>query len=278
MGALVFSSLLTHYYNSKYMIDYWQIQRQVWWQLSWRAPSIKRSTFLMLKLPQPFYLAEDYEIWAPANLLYYPDQPRPRLGGELIYEESVLQLSWKGKGTRRYRDIYLTRDFDNPLILNMPYKNSCLHVFDGNQVELSSLTDPWVRLAARYSHIERIYLDQPFVQPDEQIFGKEPPHTWCYFYQKASYYRQKGDWKAVIHLAEQAAEQNLAPYDVYEWLPFFVAYAMEGQETQAEKMAQRLRSDRSLIASLCEQWNGSASSQSPEDVTKLRMYLCATAP
>lgn len=274
IGALVFTSLLTHYYNTKYMIDFWQIQRQVWWQLSWRAPSIKRSTFLMLKLPQPFYLAEDYEIWAPANLLYYTDQPRPRLGGELIYAESVLQLSWKGKGTRRYRDIYLTRDFDNPLILSMPDKNSCLHVLDGNHVELSSHTDPWVRLAARYSRIERIYLDQPFIQPDEQIFGKEPPHTWCYYYQKASYYRQKGDWKAVINLAEQAAEQRLAPYDVYEWLPFFVAYAMEGQEMQAEEIAQHLRSDPNLVASLCEQWSDTQTTQSHESIMKLRNYLC----
>lgn len=274
IGAFVFSSLLTHFYNSRYMIDYWQIQRQVWWQLSWRAPNIKRNTFLMVKLPPPYSFAEDYEIWAPANLLYYPDQSRPRLGGEVIYSEAILQLQWKGKETRRYRGIYINRDFDNPLILSLPNIKSCLHIFNGIQAELSSQSDPWVRLAARYSKIERILVEEEFQQPDEQIFGVEPPHSWCYYYQKASYYRQKGDWKAVIQLAKQVNEQHLKPYDVYEWLPFFVAHAMEGERTKAEEVAQHLLSDPNLVASLCRQWTEAPLNQSTEDLATLRAYLC----
>ncbi len=75
IGTMIFAALLTHYQNARYMIEFWQVQRQVWWQLSWRAPSIKRNTLLMVKLPHPFYFAEDYEIWAATNLIYYPDQP-----------------------------------------------------------------------------------------------------------------------------------------------------------------------------------------------------------
>ncbi len=147
-------------------------------------------------------------------------------------------------------------------------------MYNGNQVELSSRTDPWVRLAAPYSRMERILVEEKFAQPDEQIFGNEPAHDWCYFYQKASYYRQKGDWEAVIGLAEQASKQKLAPYDVYEWLPFFVAYAMTGQTIQAAELAQNIRSDPNLTASLCKNWRHSQSGNSREDISVLIGYLC----
>jgi len=34
----------------------------------------------------------------------------------------------------------------------------------------------------------------------EDIFGKEPPHTWCYYYEKAELARQAGDWEQVAKL------------------------------------------------------------------------------
>ncbi len=274
-GVLIFSALITHSQYARYMIDFWKVQQQVWWQLSWRAPNIKRNTLLMVNLPFPFYLAEGYEIWAPANLMYYRDNPRPRITGEVISQESVAQLAWRGKNTRNYRGIYLYRDFDNPLVVSLPSLSSCLHVLDGSQVELSAIEEPLVQLAAPYSQVQRILIDETFVKLDETIFGKEPSRSsWCYFYQKASYYRQKGDWQAVIGLAEQASKQKLAPYDVYEWLPFFVAYAMTGQTIQAAELAQNIRSDPNLTASLCKNWRHSQSGNSIEDISVLIGYIC----
>lgn len=272
--ALIFSALLTHFQYTRYMIDFWQVQRQVWWQLSWRAPNIKRNTLLMVNLPEPFSFIEGYEIWAAASLMYYPNDDRPRILGELVYQDSVGELAWRGKNTRRYRGVYLNRDFNNPLVVSMPTTTSCLSVFDGEQLEYSSVEEPFVRLAAAYSQPQRILLNENFHKLDETIFGKEPPHTWCYYYQKASYYRQKGDWLEVIRLGEEVTQKNLTPQDVYEWLPFFVAYVMSNQSEKAAIMAQRIRSDRTLTALLCDRWVQTPPESSKEDSSLLRNYLC----
>ncbi|MCS7248456.1 MAG: hypothetical protein NZ840_09465 [Anaerolineales bacterium] len=273
--ALIFSALLTHAQYARYMIDFWQVQRQIWWQLSWRAPNLEPDTLLMVNLPEPFYFIEGYEIWASANMIYYPREGRPPLGGELIDQDSVGELAWREKSRRVYRGIPLTRNFEFPLVLSMPTLNSCLYVLDGTRLEVSSREEPLVRLAARYSQTQRILIDQDFRRLDERVFGEEPPHTWCYYYQKASYHRQKGEWQAILRLAEEVAERELAPKDVYEWLPFFVAYAMTGRTKEADDLARKIRSDRSLRASLCREWLSSPSGISKEDPRVLHDYLCS---
>jgi hypothetical protein len=272
--GLIFSALVTHSQYARYMVDFWQLQRQVWWQLSWRAPNIERNTFLMVNLPEPFYFIEGYEIWSTASLIYFPFKDRPPITGELIYQESVGQLAWRGKNPHTYRGIYINRNFNYPLVISMPTTRSCLHVFDGKQVEYSNLEEPYVRLAAIYSQPQRILLDDTFRRLDETIFGKEPPHTWCYYYQKASYYRQKGEWQEVIRLAKEVDEKKLAPYDVYEWLPFYAAYVMTNQPQQAKILAKRLESDRNLSAYLCKQWMQISEEGSKENPALLRKYLC----
>jgi len=277
VGALIFASILTHYQSSRYMIDFWNVQRQVWWQLSWRAPTIKRNTLLMVNLPFPFYLIEGYEIWGASNLVFYPDQARPRINGELIQHDPVNQLAWRGKNTRLYRGIYLFRDFNNPLVVSMPTVDSCVHVFDGTRVEASTLEEPLVRLAASYSKIDRILINEPFSRPDQRIFGNEPPHSWCYYYQKASYYRQKGDWDSIISLYHTVEKQKLIPRDSVEWLPFYAAFVMQDDEQKADEIAAQLRSNPSLVASLCNEWNKAKASLVGEENARLSSHLCNSA-
>jgi hypothetical protein len=57
------------------------------------------------------------------------------------------------------------------------------------------------------------------------VFGTEPPHDWCYYYEKADLARQKGAWDEVLQLGEKAFVQGLAPIDGIEWIPFLQAYA-----------------------------------------------------
>ena len=273
-GALIFSSILTHYQSSRYMIDFWNVQRQVWWQLSWRAPNIKRNTLLMVNLPSPFYFIEGYEIWGASNLIFYPDQARPRITGELIQQDPVNLLVWRGKNTRHYRGIYLFRDYNNPLVVSMPTLDSCVHVFDGAMVETSTYEEPLVRIAATYSNLDRVLINEPFSKPDQRIFGKEPPHSWCYYYQKASFYRQKGDWDSIISLYQTVEEQRLMPWDSFEWLPFYVAFVMKGEEQKAAEIAAHLRSNPSLVASLCKGWVEAKTSHQVEQIARLSTHLC----
>ena len=50
--------------------------------------------------------------------------------------------------------------------------------------------------------------------PPPMLFGPEPPHTWCYYFQKADLARQRGDWDEVARLGDEARELGFAALDV----------------------------------------------------------------
>lgn len=73
VAVLLELSVFTHYNNAVLWVRFWEEQQQLWWQLSWRAPHLQPNTTLLVKLPS-FGFFEDYEVWAPANLIYYPEE------------------------------------------------------------------------------------------------------------------------------------------------------------------------------------------------------------
>jgi hypothetical protein len=65
------------------------------------------------------------------------------------------------------------------------------------------------------------------------IFGAEPPHGWCYYYQKASLARQTGDWEEIGRLYNQVNDLNLETNDKSEMIPFFEALVNLGRHEEA---------------------------------------------
>jgi hypothetical protein len=95
--------------------------------------------------------------------------------------------------------------------------------------------------------------DTPAMPKD--LFGKEPLHTWCYFYEKAELARQAGDWLQVAKLGDKAIGQGYAPSDPYEWLPFIEAYALTDELNKAEKYTkQAFIADMKPGTGLCQLW------------------------
>jgi hypothetical protein len=87
------------------------------------------------------------------------------------------------------------------------------------------------------------------------VLGAEPPHGWCYFYEKAELARQTGDWAAVVRLGNQAFKLGLAPEEPYEWLPFIEADARTGQVDEAERLSLKLSKENPILnPGLCEIW------------------------
>jgi hypothetical protein len=78
------------------------------------------------------------------------------------------------------------------------------------------------------SNLSRIIPDPDPVSPDMDIFGSEPPHQWCYFFQKADLARQTKDWNRVIALYDQAQQSGFTPKFGAEYIPFIEAYARTG--------------------------------------------------
>jgi hypothetical protein len=104
-----------------------------------------------------------------------------------------------------------------------------MRVIDGKQPELSENDRAEIKLIASVSRIDGILLDGTAQIPPASIFGDEPTHEWCYYYQKASLARQQGDWQSVAALGDKALAEGFYPSDKIEWLPFMQANIALGQ-------------------------------------------------
>ncbi|MEJ2708488.1 MAG: hypothetical protein P8074_12805 [Anaerolineales bacterium] len=253
LAFLVGVSALTQLNYAGYMRDFWSVQRDIWWQMSWRAPQLKEGTLLMVRPPDGFNFAEGYESWAPADLIYYPDMSPPPITGEVLYQATLPLIRHGGEAPTTHRGIPLARNFDQLLVASMPTQLSCLNVIDGRKYELPVEEDPIVQLVAPYSRIQQIELQAGFHTPPISIFGPEPQHSWCYFYQKASYARQIGDWKEITRLGDRARELGYSPAQSVEWMPFLEGYASVGRDKDARQLAAIIKSEPGSRNEICRQ-------------------------
>jgi len=251
-SLLIGLGVSTHYLNGVDWARAWDDQRQMWWQLTWRAPGLEPGTVLLMQTPD-FAFFEDYETWAPANLIYYPEAMSPVLATELLTEHTAERVRLGARDMRGMRMlIEFQRDFNFSLLAVMPSRGTCLHVLESASPELPTDSESLVRSLTRYSHAERILTDAEPAVPPEAIFGAEPDHTWCWYYETAALARQGGDWRTIVELGEQAERLGLKPLDRSEWMPFFQAYVNLDIAELAGVAAVRIRDNEKTRHSLCD--------------------------
>ena len=241
LALLVGLAIPTHTLNAAYWSQFWTVQREFWWQVTWRAPMLEDQTVLMPLLPPGYRLAEDYEVFSAANLVYHPEERAFRIYGEVLNADTARKVALGEEGYRFIRFFEMTRDFKKALIVDWPGGGSCAHFIDGERLELSGQSDPMLFWVGRYSRIQQVVADAPSPQPLAVVFGPEPRHGWCYYYQQADLARQRGDWQAVASLYDQAEAAGLAALDPLEWLPFYEAFFNLGDTERAGLLAGRIR-------------------------------------
>jgi hypothetical protein len=254
-GILIVCAVLTHYANGLVHARSTQLTRNFWQQVGWRIPQLEVGTTLVAH--SPVVAEEDYFTWGPANLIYYPESNnekyvQPSIYAALLNSETVAKaLAGEAREFSNRRSIRTYPNYRNILILSQPTLDSCVQVIDLNQVELSSAEDPRVTALAPYSETAHIMLDESFHIPPVIPFGIEPPHAWCYFYEKAAYARQLGNWTEVAHLYEEAHSQGLFAKDQIEWMPFLQAYAFLGDSSRLEEIASFMTADPTAMQQAC---------------------------
>ena len=245
-------ALLFHYGNGASFATSSAQRNQFWWQLSWRAPDLKTGTVLV---PSPAAgFVDDYDIFPQANLIYRPKVQDIQIGAQVLNRDTAKVIRSGGSDTRSLRTFVYTRNYTDVLVVNFGYDSgqpTCLHAIDSQQVELSQNENPLIPLVAQSSNIDQIVADTPAHQPEAVYFGKEPAHTWCYYYEKASLARQKGDWKEVDRLESEAEARAYHPSDPSEWMPFIEAQANLGNFAKASQLISRLGVDPNVQNSLC---------------------------
>lgn len=255
----------------------WQSQRSFAWQLAWRAPHIQPGTTLLAE-DQAFFPHNDDEAFTfLVNWAYEPDAKKAELPYDYFWISARLgyQLPGLQKGlpiSMNHFAATFSGTTDRVLVLRFS-PPSCLRILDPRydahapilprdidalyaDSEIAHFALPRATLQALpLSDPAALVLDGSLPPLPEWLFGEEPEHRWCYFFEKADLARQMEDWEKVARLGDQAFGAPYYPDDPAEYLPFIEAYGRLGRIEDAQVLTEKATDlNPALRPMLCAAW------------------------
>ncbi len=224
----------------------WNTQRNLFWQLSWRAPAIQPGTAIV-STDLPFHYFSDNSLVAPLNWIYAPDNHTSAMDYMFYYASVRKDRALKLEPGKEIYQGYLAADFigssDRLLMIDFQ-PPACLRVLDKEVDAVNPLLPPLMREAARLSNMA-VVLDEsnnaiPARNPDNTVFGPEPAHGWCYYFEKASLLAQQGNWQAAADMGDQAFALGDYPNDPMERFVFIEAYARIGRLDRSRELSNEV--------------------------------------
>jgi hypothetical protein len=235
----------------------WKFQTGFYWQLAWRIPALKPGTLILINEFSHQY-DTDNSLTSPINLIYAPDYhggnlpyfvffPTIRLGNALPALTPGLPVQ------QGYGPVFFVGSTSQviTLVYDPP---SCLRVLDLQLDSVNSMLPPLMQEAAAISSTTQILTNGSPTLP-ANIFGSEPKHNWCYYFEKADLARQQGDWAQVVALGNIAFHLNDKPKDPAEMIPFIEGYAHQGNWIRALELTNDSASVTSSMQTVfCALW------------------------
>jgi hypothetical protein len=239
--------------NIAYIRD-WDVHQDLFWQLSWRIPSLEPKTAILSNdLPVTYF--SDNSLSGPLNWIYSRDgemdhilyfisirlnRGLPDLVPGLPIEQNYLAKTFHGDTSQ-----LVVIDYSPP---------GCLRVLDPQIDYTNRLLLPQLREASGLSNTSLIREDNAVTLP-ASLFHPEPVHGWCYYFEKAELARQFGHWKEVARLGNLAFQLGEHP-DPMERFVFIEGYAHTGDWGRARKLSQEsYKVSRNFIGPLlCQLW------------------------
>lgn len=250
---LVFSVATQVWVTNIYRRD-WKIQPEYYWQLYWRMPALQPNTaILSYEYPSGLITHELDATWA-VNLLYHFQTQDGSMPYMFINPEQEIYFQQNVAITERVRNMRFDGDTSAVVAVVHQTESSCLRVLDTVYTYDPLLADGRDKLIP-ISNLSRVLPETESVPPDTDIFGPEPAHTWCYFFQKADLARQMKDWNRVLDLYKQAQRLGFNPEYGAEYIPFIEAFAQTGEWQKAYNLtitAEELTPRHKKI--LCSNW------------------------
>ena len=246
----------------------WQNQKSFFWQLAWRAPSLKPGTALVTH-ELPLQYVADLQLSAPLNLMYAPDASqlkyillytRSRLGGTLL-PRLAPGLSMEGE----YRTVTYESTTSDMILIYQP-GDGCLHLIDPRYASPEAYPGLPQNLADKFdmSNISQVEQNGDNMAEPAPYFGAEPDRNWCYYFEKAELARQFDDWDEVIVNYETASSAGYSALQPVENLVFIEAFARLGTIERAGRLTEAvLAQDRTLCKAVLSTWER-ALAASPE--------------
>lgn len=260
-----------HLFTAKAFQDSWEKQQRVYWQLSWRAPYIQPGTAIISD-GEIFQFVGIYSTSMGISLLYPPSE-KPRevpywfysLGRGLYTKTDELIAGIPMDGS--LRNYSFMGNSKNSLLIYLPANNQCLKTLTPNDRFDTDIPD-LLRKVIPISNIDRIEkkFDKEW-SPPKSIFGKEPEHTWCYYFEKAELAGQYDDWDEVIRLYKVAEQEGYRPSEINEFLPLLDAYLHSNSIDKAYRLSVQMKrlSDKS-DDNICRVWLRNIETQNETDM------------
>jgi hypothetical protein len=253
-GFLLMFSVATQIWTINLYRRDWMIQPDYYWQLFWRIPALQSDTALLSFAYPSHLITHDLDATWAVNVLYHSQTP----GGSIPYmfitpeHESYFQPNVVIK--KRVRNVVFNGNTSDTVAVLHQTETSCLRVLDAVYL-YDPLLDTGNEKLIPMSDLSRIIPESGPVSPDTDIFGPEPAHTWCYFFEKADLARQMKDWNEVLDLYQQAQRLGLNPEYGAEHIPFIEGFARTGDWQKAYDLtmaAEELTPRHKRI--LCSNW------------------------
>jgi hypothetical protein len=247
LAVLLGASIATQFRDVNHASLTWQGERQFFWQLYWRAPALKPGTMVLG--------SEDLVINNFAlNMLYTP-QLDPTQAAYWYYQIYDTNPNPGKAVADQLRNIHFQSS--TSAILAVVYRNDfgCLKVLSP-----AMQNNPWLTgvepAYAAFSNLDQIENAPPQpVTPPVDVFGSEPPHDWCYYYEKADLASQFKDWNQIVELEKAARQAGVGPHYGTEFIPFIEGLANQEQWQKAYQYTQdALHLDGDYFVHFCSVW------------------------
>ena len=249
-------------HNAKAFQDSWEKQRTFYWHLFWRAPYIPPGT-AFISSGEIFPFVGLYSTSMGISMLYPPVEQPTHVPywffsyAERLYRfpKELLSGTTLEEGLRNYS--FRGNSRDAILLEFTPELDKCLQLVSPRDIDDRDLTSS-IKALIPISNLSRIQRE-PLAgwTPPGSIFGEEPEHTWCYYFEKADLAHQYGDWQEVIRLMDEAKEQGFAPTEMKEFLPLLNAYLQTGDVESALTLSLDMKKLSDTVDDrICRMWLG----------------------
>ena len=264
----------------------WQAQKNLFWQMTWRAPGLKPNTVVLMNEELDFYA--DNSLSAPLNWIYDPNASADKIGYVLFYPTNRLGESLPAlQSNLPIQYDYIAGRFNGNTSNAVAFYYSppaCLRLLDPDLDSNNRfiLDESLMREASALSNQDQILDSSDAKMPD--AYGPEPAHGWCYYFEKAELARQFGDWEAVTRLGDEASKLNDYPNNPVERFVFIEGYAHTGDWDRALKLSRETyRVSKDYVGPLlCKLWKRieTETADSPEQLAAISeaMNLFACNP
>ncbi len=220
----------------------WVTQKTMFWQMHWRAPGIAPNTMVFLNEGALQFYA-DNSLTGALNWIYDPNNRSSGMDYVMFYPTS----RQNGTLTSIEPGKPITYDFISEVFHGNTSESlafyfqppGCLRLLDP-QIDSANHFIPdetLMRDTAHLSSSNRILPSTTGLMPD--LYGPEPPHGWCYYFEQADLAGQYGNWARVVELADTAFGLNDYPNDPVERFVFIEGFAQENNWNRANDLAHQ---------------------------------------